>query len=512
MPKIFCCYRRDDSTYQTGRIFDHLAHRFGKEELFRDVDSTPLGRDFRKVLTEQVAGSKVLLAIIGDDWLSASEKPGERRLDDPSDFVRIEIESALRRNMPLIPVLVGRAEMPKPDDLPESMRELAFRNGLAVRADPDFSNDVERLIRGISEALRGDSPPEPVTKPLSDLENTRTFLLKNVLKPGTEADTRPAPRPGEQPAPSRSQLATERARGPGPAQPAPPTPMTPAPDELKPTWRKPLAWSAASVAIAVAGIVLAMVLLRGRGKAVEDSMTDSLREGVRREVEITRRQEPELLKSQPSLDWEDALPPVDYSAFEIVTDERIVDLRKWKPVPPENAGELVCGVSMLRRVNLRKLRPADEIRFEFRTTGTQVFVSCTSHPNGFHVMGQREEGFVGDKRTKVRQMTVDVHDVPVGSEFPVTLLATYWNSLQKDDDLWFGAMGYPNSYKVSLLLVFPDDKPYKDFRLTVAPTRQAKPQEFRDRRIVLAPDSKDWLYWLIPDPERDHVYSLYWSW
>ncbi len=100
-----------------------------------------------------MAQCDVLLAIIGDTWLSVADAAGGRRLDDPADFVRIEIESALGRNIPVVPVLVGQALVPQPADLPEGLRELAFRHGLAVRADPDFHHDVERLIRGINEVL-----------------------------------------------------------------------------------------------------------------------------------------------------------------------------------------------------------------------------------------------------------------------------------------------------------------------------------------------------------------------
>ncbi len=153
VPKIFCCYRRDDSRHQAGRIFDHLAARFGKDSCFKDVDSIPIGLDFRRVLAEQVAQCDVLLAFIGDAWLSATDASGSRRLDDPGDFVRIELESALGRNIPVVPVLVGQALVPQPGDLPEGLRELAFRHGLAVRADPDFHHDVERLIRGINHVL-----------------------------------------------------------------------------------------------------------------------------------------------------------------------------------------------------------------------------------------------------------------------------------------------------------------------------------------------------------------------
>jgi hypothetical protein len=186
MPKIFFCYRRDDSTHQAGRIFDQLAARFGKAELFKDVDSMPLGLDFRRVLSEQVAQCDVLLALIGDGWLTATNAKGQRRIDDPADFVRIEIESALRRNIPVVPVLVGHTPIPKEGDLPEALRNLAFRHGIPVRPDPDFHNDVERLVRGINDVLRpGSSPnaPPAADAPTSELVATlgahsRSYLDK----------------------------------------------------------------------------------------------------------------------------------------------------------------------------------------------------------------------------------------------------------------------------------------------------------------------------------------------
>jgi hypothetical protein len=159
MIRVFVSYRRDDSRHQAGRLYDHLVEQFGKKYVFKDVDSIPLGSDFRAVLTERVAGCDVFLAVIGDSWLSSAGPGGTRRLDDPGDFVRIEIEAALGRSIPVIPVLVGGSSVPKPEELPGTLRELAFRNGLQVRPNPDFHDDVERLIRGIKAAVSGSPKP-----------------------------------------------------------------------------------------------------------------------------------------------------------------------------------------------------------------------------------------------------------------------------------------------------------------------------------------------------------------
>ena len=152
--QIFISYRRDDAAYVTGHINDLLRQEFGAESVFTDVDNIALGVDFRKVLDESVSQCQVFLAVIGDNWLTVRDQEGKLRLDDPADFVRIEIESALKRNIPIIPLLVGRAQMPKAEDLPESLRDLAFRNGTPIRPAPDFNADMDRLIRNLRRYLQ----------------------------------------------------------------------------------------------------------------------------------------------------------------------------------------------------------------------------------------------------------------------------------------------------------------------------------------------------------------------
>ena len=150
---VFICYRRADSENVAGRIYDKLVQHYGKEPIFKDVDSIPLGIDFRTFLDEKVGQCKVLLVVIGDQWVTITDNNGNRRLDDIRDFVRIEIESALRRNIPVIPLLVRRATMPLEEQLPTEIKGLAFRNGIQIRPDPDFHNDMERLISALDIVL-----------------------------------------------------------------------------------------------------------------------------------------------------------------------------------------------------------------------------------------------------------------------------------------------------------------------------------------------------------------------
>ena len=147
MPRIFISYRRADSNSITGRIHDSLEAAFGGDNIFKDVDDIPLGSDFREILDHQISLNEVLLVIIGKQWLSVTDAEGLRRLDNSSDFVSIEIESALKRDdMLIIPVLVNSANMPTESDLPPSLKSLAFLNAATVRDDPDYHRDMERLI------------------------------------------------------------------------------------------------------------------------------------------------------------------------------------------------------------------------------------------------------------------------------------------------------------------------------------------------------------------------------
>ena len=152
MPRIFISYRRSDSAAASGRIYDRLSVAFGEKAVFKDVDVIPPGANYPSLLNEAIAQCDVLLAIIGSHWLTVVESNGQRRLDNPDDFVRIEIEAALKRDAVLvIPVLVDDADMPSTGDLPDTLRPLYYRNAATVRNDPDFNRDIARLLTTIRD-------------------------------------------------------------------------------------------------------------------------------------------------------------------------------------------------------------------------------------------------------------------------------------------------------------------------------------------------------------------------
>lgn len=151
MGAIFVSYRRGDSEGQARALFNELAELVGKNSVFMDVDSIALGRDFRQVLQERLGSCDLMLALIGPDWLEIKDASGNRRLENPTDFVRQEIAAALGRNIPVTPVLLRGAHMPVPEQLPDDLKDLAYRNGFELshtRWDSDVREMIKRLGLG----------------------------------------------------------------------------------------------------------------------------------------------------------------------------------------------------------------------------------------------------------------------------------------------------------------------------------------------------------------------------
>jgi uncharacterized membrane protein YeaQ/YmgE (transglycosylase-associated protein family) len=150
---VFISYRRDDTAGYAGRLFDRLSQHFGQENVFMDIDTIEPGLDFVEAIERAVGSCDVLLALIGHEWLQSTDARGHRRIDDPQDFVRLEIATALDRNIRVIPVVVEGARMPTADELPAPLQPLARRNALDM-SNTRWQFDVNRLIEGIQRTSR----------------------------------------------------------------------------------------------------------------------------------------------------------------------------------------------------------------------------------------------------------------------------------------------------------------------------------------------------------------------
>jgi TonB family protein len=181
---IFVSYRRSDSQGEAGRLFDDLVKHFGEYMVFMDVAGIEAGRDFRKAIEESVAKCGVLLVIMGPEWLNAKDERGARRLDDPADFVRIETAAALRRDIPVIPVLVRAARMPSAEHLPEELKELPYRNCIEL-THARWRSDIQLLIDALRRLL-GDS----IQAGTRVGANTATASARRTQQEATESSKR----------------------------------------------------------------------------------------------------------------------------------------------------------------------------------------------------------------------------------------------------------------------------------------------------------------------------------
>jgi tetratricopeptide (TPR) repeat protein len=154
-PKIMISYRRRDTDAITGRIFDRLGGRYGKDSLYRDIDNIPPGIDFREHIDAALRRSDILVVVIGPKWLGRA-RGGRFRISEDSDFVRMEVEIGLKIGIPVIPVLIDETKMPDPAQLPAGLKDFTFRNAVRVDTGQDFDLHIDRLIRDIDRILKNE--------------------------------------------------------------------------------------------------------------------------------------------------------------------------------------------------------------------------------------------------------------------------------------------------------------------------------------------------------------------
>lgn len=267
--RIFLSYRREDTRHVAGRLADRLNSRFGAGTVFMDVDAVELGADFTKAIASEVAACHVLIALIGQDWLTPSKRTGQPRIFDVDDFVAVEIVAALDRGIRVIPVLTDEARMPTADELPPRLRPLATRN--AARLDHEtFSSDIERLLSTVGKILHASAAERTA-------RHRKFPSPKSSSPPGsTPEDSRPSrpevhstqpTSPGERPSwpwrTSKQQLPESR-RGPG-------SPMTSTDPHIPPAraaLRVALWWVVYSLSIFIATGIFTTLAGRASGDLI----------------------------------------------------------------------------------------------------------------------------------------------------------------------------------------------------------------------------------------------------
>ncbi len=161
--RLFLSYRRDDTAGRAGRLFDGLTQRLGPGQVFQDVEAIKPGLDFERAVADSLESADASVVVIGPEWATITEPGGARRLDRDDDFVRLEVGVALRSERPVVPVLVGGAQMPRAEELPEELRPLLKRQAFTVR-DSAWNGDVDDLVRDLRSQLP--EPPRRRRRPL----------------------------------------------------------------------------------------------------------------------------------------------------------------------------------------------------------------------------------------------------------------------------------------------------------------------------------------------------------
>jgi hypothetical protein len=199
MPKIIISYRRADTLDIAMRIRDQLSLRYGRESVFTDIDSIPIGSDFLEHISSEIATCDVLLAIVGPNWLSGGREHTSG-IESETDYVRLEIESALKQRISVVPIVVSGARMPQPSELPDAIRSFAHRNAATVDSGLNFQTDVDRLARSLDKLIlakqplpdipRGaaSEPPRAIVQPDDTIETKTRYRGNASQYAGTVID------------------------------------------------------------------------------------------------------------------------------------------------------------------------------------------------------------------------------------------------------------------------------------------------------------------------------------
>ncbi|HJQ30682.1 MAG TPA: DUF4440 domain-containing protein [Pyrinomonadaceae bacterium] len=332
---IFISYRRDDSVGHAGRLYDRLSDHFGGDQIFMDIDQIEPGEDFVHVIEDGVGSCEILIAVIGRRWLVGADG-ATRRLDDPNDFVRLEIAAAFRRDIRVIPVLVEGAVMPMPRDLPEDLSPLSRRQAIEL-SDQRWKYDVDRLIEALEKILarqreaRHIAAQEEAERRRTE-EESRQAEESERLKKAAEAKRQR--REAEEAERSRLEAAERGRRRGGESAPVVVGMMSPASVEGNyvsvETLARPAAEGprrAAIIAAVVALLVVAGVVLVIKSRQAQEETASPEHTGT------TPMPTPQAVKKtfseaevieQEKLIW-DALKRKDYDAFaRMLADELVV--------------------------------------------------------------------------------------------------------------------------------------------------------------------------------------------
>jgi len=458
--KVFVSYRHVDG-HAVARIVEFLNVVFGKSAVFHDLRSIPAGIDFRQALQEAVSRSELVLAVIGPTWIeSFSERALRTRGADP-DWVQVELEQAFHEGVRVVPAILHPARIPAREELPDSpIQELAFRTGRVIYPDLAFENSVHQLVDEIQVIL----------DPSCTAARSSAFVSRE------------------------SPPVLPRKRG-----------------------RRLRVFGVIIVtAVLCAGMIVGIGVVmqppaNTSAKGIQKPPAARLAQ-IERQIRSLRAGKPLPMRERLSNSRSQAsLGTPDYSSFEILADERTWDLRGYRPYSPESRPFSSFAIAT-RQIRLLKAGPAKEVVFEARTSGTDVFLNSPSHGAQATEVVSDTPAYVGGVEMKVRQIAIDVSGIAEGAEINLTLQMTYWDGFRTAEDNWVGVIGYPHADLVSLFVLLPEDRPYKRISLSNRPTARDPAAPFDGECVLFEAEDRTAVFWEIPFPSANHVFTLNWEW
>ena len=258
----------------------------------------------------------------------------------------------------------------------------------------------------------------------------------------------------------------------------------------------------------VFGFSAAVILSRGK----KDPLVELRRQEINLLVDRVRASPPRFMtEPNPRREEVDALDTPDLSAFAEVEKLLIADLRKWRPVPLRDREIPLSPVVLSSRGRFRKLASTDVFVREARTASRDIYMDCVSHPMDYRVLASNSPVKVGGLTMKTRHLEIDISNVAVGDEFSIESRTSFWNAFQ-DEETWVGAMVHQPILKASFLVVLPNDRPFKTFRLRAAEIDGDRELEYEGEQLIFGAEDRAWLYWEIVKPEPGFVYQVHWEW
>lgn len=453
MSHIFVSYRRSDSNWATDRLITSLRDRFGHPAVFHDNDNIEPGRDFREAITQSLSGCCVLLVVIGEHWIDVEDERGKKRLDNPDDWVRIEVESGLsRQEVVVIPVVLRPARMPTADQLPTSLSELAYRQELAIFPGGDFEVGFAKLTAAIDKALRS-----------RGIETHRAIDRK---KRGGWAGLR-----------SHPLLAGVII--------------------------------ALTVVAIIVGTVVALTRQITSGQRVHIGQGASADERDLEQLARRYRDHPVAPDRETQIEEREveALGQPDYSNFEFRFDERIWLLHDYRPelVTPDSVYQ--SAMVMERTVLLVKTAPVKQIRFQARTMGRDLVFSPKAGCPPSHVEMDGGTIKTGVYRTLSKHLCFDVSKIDINEPFSIAFRTSYWDA-PGEASRWIGATSYPGCLRLRVVGIGPASGAFEKFERKKCDSFESPVEPCLDGLAIVAGDRGAFL-WSISNPDPSKIYMFF---